>query len=253
MTKELVLTEKNKENPYDKILSIIQKKSGCRCIEIQSEFPFQGATLSFYLRMLVKQGKILRLGKISQNYRYFLPDTLFLLKKCVYCGETIIEAPILKNIYFPNQIYCSDDCAKNDMSLSIDDLEQISNRIEELKQSGVKGVVDVPKIHEFIEYLQGRTQYTKSTIIVFRIYIQQFFRFLARQNLMDISVSSITKDDILAFLEENFSEGLGCNTIQLKFNAFQRFFDFCLEMEWIEKSPVENPSAITRQISLWFK
>jgi hypothetical protein len=251
---------KLEENPCDRILSVISKYNGCRLGEIQRETSFTRHFMDMNLNLLLKQGKILRFGKAPSLYKYFLPEMSSLLKKCVLCRGVITKQPILKNVFFPDEIYCSDNCKNNSGFLSIADLEQISDCIEELKQSGIKRVVNVPKIHEFTDYLQQKYGFIEHTFIQAKEYIQNFFKFLGQQDLTDIS--SITKGVILAFLreslkryflKENLNMRLFYNAVSRRLSAITKFFNFCLEEGKIEKNPMEDPSAIREQIKLWFK
>ncbi len=108
-----------------------------------------------------------------------------------------------------------------------------------------------PEIDQFMAYLRNEHNTSPRTMEAYSKDLQQFNRFLcgegdgnrdryevrAQVENDDAIVSSITGDDITAFIEYSYDNGLKRSSIERKIASLKSFFNFLYNREYIQKNP----------------
>ncbi|HOD15342.1 MAG TPA: tyrosine-type recombinase/integrase [Spirochaetota bacterium] len=111
-----------------------------------------------------------------------------------------------------------------------------------------------PEIDQFMAYLRIEHNASPRTVEAYSRDLLQFNRFLcgegdgsldryevrARIENDDAVVSSITGDDITAFIEYSYDSGLKRSSIERKIASLKSFFNFLYNREYILKNPAEK-------------
>lgn len=121
-----------------------------------------------------------------------------------------------------------------------------------------------PEIDQFMMYLRNEHNASSKTIEAYSKDLLRFNRFLcdgdegvrdryevgARIENDDAVVSSITSDDIIAFIEYSYDQGLKRSSIERRIASLKSFFNFLYNREYILKNPGEKVGYPKRESRL---
>lgn len=121
-----------------------------------------------------------------------------------------------------------------------------------------------PEIDQFMAYLRNEHNASSKTIEAYSKDLLRFNRFLcggeegirdryevgAQIENDDAVVSSITSDDITAFIEYSYDQGLKRSSIERRIASLKSFFNFLYKREYILKNPGEKVGYPKRESRL---
>jgi integrase/recombinase XerD len=95
-------------------------------------------------------------------------------------------------------------------------------------------------MEEFLDYLQIHRAASDNTLSSYRADLKQFFDYFDKEKKNIISVSAITEERVMAFLEHLASEKISLRSIQRKISTLRALFRFFKVKGYAENSPLEK-------------
>lgn len=92
-------------------------------------------------------------------------------------------------------------------------------------------------LNDFLVYLEFNRKYSKHTLTAYQNDIEDFYEYLANQELVD---NNLTKQNVRHYMKKAFENDISKRTMKRKLSALRTYYNFLTERNIVSKDPFLN-------------